>query len=236
MRRFTALLFLILIAALFAVALPQGTGPRKAAPRYPSHIEVEGGEVGAALLTLEQMRKSFVTDIDRCCVVVEIAIYPTGKNTLEISWDQFTLRVPETDIAAKPSSPELLAAKLQKTAPTKRQVSVYPTVGIGYEKGPRGHDQPTGRTSRGGVYTSVGVGVGVGTTRPGSTEEDRATMELELSEKGLPEGAVSVPVAGFLYFSLPEAKDKKTFELEYALENETVVLKLTVADSHEENQ
>ena len=31
-------------------------------------------------------------------------------------------------------------------------------------------------------------------------------IERELYEKGLPEGKVSVPVAGYLYFALPNAK------------------------------
>jgi hypothetical protein len=40
-------------------------------------------------------------------------------------------------------------------------------------------------------------------------------MELELSEKQLPEKVVSAPVAGYLYFPLPAKKRRGAYELEY---------------------
>jgi hypothetical protein len=107
-----------------------------------------------------------------------------------------------------------VASALQKTAPNQSDVTVYPTVGVGYESGPRTYDPVTGGTRGGGWRTAVGVGVGVGSTRPASTEPDRRTMETELSEKGLPEGAFSKPIAGYLYFPLAPAK-KSSYELEY---------------------
>ena len=41
----------------------------------------------------------------------------------------------------------------------------------------------------------------------GSSERDRVTMQTELSEKGLPEGTASAPVAGYLYFPLTKEKN-----------------------------
>jgi hypothetical protein len=76
--------------------------------------------------------------------------------------------------------------------------------------------------------TSAGVGVGVGGQRPpqpGSTEADRRTMELELSEKGLPEGNTASPVSGYLYFTVPKKKNVK-YQLEYMLNGNKVVLPL----------
>jgi hypothetical protein len=76
------------------------------------------------------------------------------------------------------------------------------------------------------------VGIGGSRPQPGSTDVDRNTMELELGEKGLPEGEASAPVAGYLYFSLPQAKDKTkdkkatTYQFEYTLYGNKVVLTL----------
>ncbi len=51
-------------------------------------------------------------------------------------------------------------------------------------------------------------------------------MEAELDEKGLPEGAVATPVAGYLYFSLSKKAKNARYELEYMLNGRKVVLRL----------
>ncbi|MCP5113527.1 MAG: hypothetical protein GY953_22055, partial [bacterium] len=100
--------------------------------------------------------------------------------------------------------PEAIAAGLQRQdQPTDREVTIHPTVGVGYESGDR-YDPTYGRR-RGGWTTSVGVGVGVGNAPPvASTPADHETMEIELHEKGLPEGVTTKPVAGYLYFPAPK--------------------------------
>jgi hypothetical protein len=50
-------------------------------------------------------------------------------------------------------------------------------------------------------------------------------MELELREKGLPEGETSSPVAGYLYFSQLKKKNTK-YQLEYVVNGEKVILPL----------
>src|SRR5437660_988473 len=64
-----------------------------------------------------------------------------------------------------------------------------------------------------GLRTRTDTGVAVATggagnrqPAPGSTDRDRYTMEQELSDKALPEGAASRPVAGYLYFPMPAHK------------------------------
>lgn len=221
---------LICAVSVYADA-PKGTVPRAAADSYPAHTIRDGVSVGAVLLTAEQTRKAFASDVDRCCLVVEVAFYPQKDNPVKVSLNDFVLRVSGTDVAAKPSSAEVLAARLQKKATpasSGTDVAVYPTAGVGYESG--GIDPVTGQRRGGGVYTTTGVGVGVGgpqSPAPGSTDRDRRTMELELSEKGLPEGNASAPVSGYLYFVLSSKKDKKaTHQLEYMLNGEKVVLQL----------
>lgn len=214
-------------AASLVAGGPKGTVPRSAAYRYPAHTEWNGVGIGAALLTPDQVRHTFASDVNRCCRVVEVALYPRKDKPVELSLDDFSLRATGTDIAAKPSSAKVLTATLQKKAGSQRDVTVSPSFGIGYESGTR-YDPATGARRGGGVYTQAGVGVGVGGPgpRPASTDRDRDTMELELSEKGLPEGTASAPVAGYLYFPLASKKKNTTHQLEYTLNGNKVVLPL----------
>lgn len=224
----------LMLAVLVYADTPRGTVPRATADKYPAHAVQDNVSVGATLLTTDQTRKTFASDLDRCCLVVEVALYPQSGSPLKISWNDFVLRVSSTDIASRPSSPEVLAAKLQKKATpppsSGHDVTIYPTAGVGYESG--GYDPVTGQRRPGGVYTTTGVGVGIGSPQqqppaPGSTDRDRRTMELELTEKSLPEGNADAPVSGYLYFSLPGKKDKNaTHQLEYSLNGEKVVLPL----------
>lgn len=230
----------ILAACAFAAALaiaqgPHGTMPLESAAKYKTHAENKGAAIGATLLTRSQIRKTFSSDVGSCCKVVEVALYPAKDGMLEVSLDDFALRIVGQDIAAKPSTPALIAAKLQRRAEPKDEaggigpdVVIQPTGGIGYETG--GIDPVTGQPRRGGVVTSAGVGVGIGKPqpdppKPGSTDADRRTMELELAEKGLPQGNTAAPVAGYLYFSLPKKKNVK-YQLEYNLNGSKVVLPL----------
>lgn len=209
-----------------AVAAPKGTVPRAAVERYPVHTVRDGVGMGVVLLSQEQVRKSFVSDLDRCCVVAEIALYPAKDKALEVSLNDFVIRVSGTDTAAKAASAKLVAASLQKRAGSDREVSVSPTVGVGYESA--GYDPITGGRTSGGMTRSAGVMVGIGGSgpRPGSTDKDRAAMETELGEKGLPEGAASAPVAGYVYFPLAARKKGTGLQMEYTLNGNKVVLNL----------
>ena len=221
---------LICAISVYADA-PKGTVPRASADSYPAHTVHDGLSVGATLLTSDQVRKAFISDLNRCCLVVEVALYPEKDSSVKVSLDDFALRVSGSDVAAKPSSAEVLAAKLQKKpAPSTGgpDVGVYQTSGVGYETG--GVDPITGQRRRGGVVTSAGAGVGVGIggpPQPSASDRDRRTMELELGQKGLPEGEAAAPVSGYLYFPLPNKKDKKaTHQLEYMLNGDKIALTL----------
>jgi hypothetical protein len=221
-KTWTALAVALLVSLVFAA--PKGTVPRSSANQYSVHAQSDGIALGARLLSAEEARKTFVSDINHCCVVVEFAIYPEKDQPLPVSLDSFTLRRTGSDTATKPSSAKVAAATLQKSAREQRDISVSPTVGVGYESG-NVYDPATGRQRRGGVYTSTGVGVGIGSkgSDPGSSEKDRAVMETELSEKGLPEGTTATPVAGYLYFPISRVK-KDTYQLEYMLNGKSVKL------------
>jgi len=95
---------------------------------------------------------------------------------------------------------------------------------VGYESG---NDPLTGQRVH-GVETggSVGVGIGRQEPAPASTDRDRRVMEMELTEKALPEETASAPVAGYLYFSIPKDNKKAHQQLEYTLNGQKVTLNL----------
>lgn len=208
-----------------AFAAPKGTVPRASAEKYALHAAQDGVGIGVLLLSQEQARKQFVSDMNRCCVVLEIALYPDKGKPLPVSLDDFAISTVGTESASKPASARVVAATLQKKAADTRDVSVYPSVGVGY--GSAGYDPVTGTRTPGGTYKQVGVGVGIGGNGPqaGSTDKDRAAMETELSEKGLPEGSASAPVAGYVYFPMTRKKGT-SLQLSYMVNGQKVVLKL----------
>src|SRR5262245_44165712 len=103
---------------------------------------------------------------------------------------------------------------------------LHEQVEIGFEKDER-IDPVTGQREKvGGVYTTTGAGVGIGSKGGPPTERDLEAMERELSDKGLPEGNAKRPVAGYLYFPLSEKKKGDTYELECTLGGAKMVVPL----------
>lgn len=233
MKTAIRLMALLGCATWLCASGPHGTVPRSANWHYPAHGEFNEVKVGAALLTSQQAKQVFSAEVSRCCLVVEVALYPEKDKPLDVSLDDFALRTVGANSAAKSESAEVLAGSIQKKAePSGRNVSVSPSVGIGVESGPR-YDPATGNTQgrQTGVYTSAGVGVGVGADpsnpRPGSTDRDRDIMELELREKGLPEGPATSPIAGYLYFPVASSRKKSHgHQLEYTLNGNKMTLQL----------
>jgi hypothetical protein len=213
------------LVSLLAFAAPKGTVPRASFDRYALHAAQDGVGIGVVLLAPEQARKQFVSDVNRCCVVLEVALYPDRDKTLNVSLNDFAISAGGSETAAKPASAKVVAATLQKKAAGARDISVYPSVGVGYGSG--GYDPTTATRTPGGTYKQVGVGVGIGGAGPqsGSTEKDRAAMETELAEKGLPEGSATAPVAGYVYFPISRKKGT-TLQLSYTVSGQKVVLKL----------
>jgi hypothetical protein len=219
---------IILMSATFLLAEgPKGTEPRPAATSYSAHAELNGIAIGASLFTADQARRAFVSDVNRCCLVVEVAFYPQKGTPLNLSLNDFVLRIKDTDAATKPSSAKVLAASLQKKAGSDRDVTVSPSYGVAYQSG-RGYDPVTGSAQGSGVTQTSGVLVGIGHPGPNaaSTDKDRTAMEAELSEKGLPEGTASAPVAGYIYFPIASKKKSANHQLEYKLGDNKVVLSL----------
>lgn len=203
-----------------------GTVPRAEASRYPASAQEGQLKVGARLLSAEQIRRTFATDLNRHHLVVEVSLYPESGIPIEVSRTHFALRAAGSDAASKPSNPRAVAAMTLQRSGEGRDVTLYPQVGIGYESG-RTYDPVTGQERKGGgVYTSAGVGVGLGPRETTQTDKDREVMELELTEKGLPEGPTNKPVAGYLYFPYSEKKKSDAYQLECTLGGAKLVLAL----------
>ncbi len=191
---------ILLSVTLLLANGPQGTEPRSAATRYPAHSEISSVALGASRLSADQARKGFVSDINRCCIVVEVALYPSKGKPVNVSLNDFVLRIKDTDVVAKPSSAKVIAASLQKKARSDRDVTVYPSYGVTYQSG-HGCDPVTG-TQGSGVTQTTGVVVGIGPSgsNPASTDKDRSVMETELSRKASPKASPLLPLPAISIF------------------------------------
>ena len=206
----------------------KGIAPRAASDQYPAHAQRETVAIGVILLTAEEAHKAFVSYVNDCCLVVELGLYPRKDKPLDVSIEDFTLRVVGTTTTAKPLSARAVAASIQKKNDSQHDVTVESSVGVGYERGTY-IDPVTGQPQRGhGVTTSGGVGVGIDPAgHPSSVaNHEREAIETELKGKGLPEGSASLPVAGYLYFPIPKKKKDAKLALEYMIEEEKVTLAL----------
>jgi hypothetical protein len=217
----------------------RGTVARSAATDYAAYASQESVQIGASLLTHKELKKIFATDVNQCCLVVEVAFYPAKDsdnkdNFVKISLDDFMLREAGMEMGTKPSTPEVLSARLeiQPVAPDREhRPGVTSSSDIGYERTTQ-QNGPERSTSGGVVQrSSVGIGVpiggGGGSRLPeGRTaESNRRAIEAELTEKALPEINSWEPVAGYLYFSVPKKK-KGGYELVYMAGDKKVVLPL----------
>jgi hypothetical protein len=207
--------------------------PRDSAAAYPVRAEPRMFSVGAELLTADQVHGSFSSELNRTYLVVEVGLFPSEE--IKVALLDFALVPRGSQTVLRPVQSKTVAAVLTKPAgnarrpPAPGDVTVYPNVGIGYESG-TGYDPVTGRR-RGGWVTSAGVGVGVGgqggqPNPPGSSDADHRTMETELTEKALPEGAITQPVAGYLYFPFPGKQKNVAYDLEYRYQGEKFLLPL----------
>ena len=203
---------------------PRGLRPRPAPADYPSHEAGGSVTVAAAVLTPDQVKGAFSTDLSQY-LVIEVGLYPAAGQTLDIVRGDFAIRAGAKGELVRAANPDAIAASNQRKnspRPSKgSDVTLYPSASVGYESG-SWTDPVTGqRRHASGVYTETGVGVGVGDPgypqppRPGSTDRDREVMGQELADKMLPEGKTGDPIAGYLYFQLPAKVRTSALELQY---------------------
>jgi hypothetical protein len=203
------------------------TSPRSSADQYAAHTTRHGINVGAEVLTPKQVSKAFSADVNRCCLVVQVAVYPVKDEPLQISSDNFTFIVSGSEVRRKPQSAGAISGKLQEVSSPNGGVATSTSASIGYDTGTY-VDPVTGQPVRGHSMTrSASLGVGAENedrASPAVAEQDREMKERELREKALPETKSAIPVSGYLYFSVPKRQKNTKYRLEYVVNGETLVL------------
>ena len=204
-RRLLLGVFLMVLTSV-ATAGPKGIVPRTSADRYPIHAGNDGTEVGAALLSPAQVRRAFSFDVSGTCLVIEVALYPQKGKERNVSLPDFSLHLAGTDAVVKPSRATAIAAKLPQELVSPDEVIVTPSGEAEAGVGPH--------TLHIHVEGEVAVDDIPGEPHPVS-ERGRAVAEAQLTDKGLPEGKVSSPVAGYLYFPIVPKKKQSVLRLDY---------------------
>lgn len=203
-----------LAIASLATAGPSGTVPKTSAGRYPAHADQDGAKIGAALVSPEEARKVFGFDVDRACLIVEVAVYPLNDKERTVTQGDFSLRVAGANATVKPSTATAVAANWQQLFRAQKDVKAEASGEVAV--GPH----------NGHIEAQVGVETDYGPPHSAS-ERDRATVEAELRDKGLPEGKASSPVAGYLYFPVPSRKKEAALQLGYETNGVRVILRLS---------
>jgi hypothetical protein len=207
----------VLLLAVASVAeTPKGIKPRASAESYPAVTTQPNLTLGAVQLTANQVRKTFVSSLGKKYVVLEVGAFP--KSEVQLSARDFMLVVRGQKDEIRTADPETIAGLLaRKEAKGDKDVTVSPVVGVTYSSGGDPYD-PYGPAYGGrGWGTSTGVAIqrgGGGQRDPKTVDADRKTMATELKDKQLPEGSTAKPVAGYLYFPVPD-NPKAALDLEY---------------------
>jgi hypothetical protein len=205
-----------------------GNFPRDSAEKYPAHADQDTFSVGARLLIKKEVASTFRSDLNRCCLVVLVAVYPKNNAAIALSFADFTLVEVKTKAATRSESPATVAAKLEKENSSSTHVDVHSSVGMGYETGAT-VDPVTGQPVRGhGVSTSADTDIAIGKDPdpPNGAMHSREVIERELSSKSLPEAKTSVPVSGYLYFPIPKSAKDAKYRLEYSTNAKPLILPL----------
>jgi hypothetical protein len=223
-----AFLLSLTVALAFGGGSP-GIRPRADVVDYPMHQTGPDVTIGAAVIPASAVRKIFATSFDSAgYIVIEVGVFPAEGKTVDLSPNDFTLRVDANSISERPADAEAIAAIVTKGDRTySRSTAPISTTAVGRIGIGSGVDPATGQR----LPTGAGAGVGVGTGGPisadcrtigcdaplpappadaPSAERKRAQIEQELWEKSLPDGATTKPVAGYLYFPKPSAKAKNS--------------------------
>jgi hypothetical protein len=219
-------LMLVLLTSWVSASDVSGTVPRAEASSYPSNTQQGQLGIGAQWLTAEQIRRTFAMELHPSVLVVEVAIFPGKGVPINISLSDFAVRSLGSERTSKPLHPRSVAMTAQRPSGAGFDTEAYEQVGIGYERGER-IDPVTGQREKvAGVYTSTRAGVDVRSKGGQPTERELEALERKLNDKGLPEGTVSRPVAGYLYFTFPDKKKVGPYDLECRLGGVKMVLAL----------
>ena len=221
MRRLSLLLPLCCIQAG-----DTGLTPRGSPADYPVYQSTSNSTIAAVRVKSEQVAKTLSTGIDRNYVVVEVAIYPNDGATVDVQYSDFALRLAGQQ-ETFPHTPKEASVPWRENGGIKDRVQVTTETGVivATQK-----DPVNGRQTSVGTYERVGVAVGnprpPDQTRPGP---DPSAVEEKLRARALPQGKMSMAVAGYLYFPRPLKNPKNNSStLVYSKDGKSVDLTLPV--------
>ncbi len=102
--------------ALASAALAQQSGGLKPKPRaqeYGAHAEQAGISLGATMLSADEVKNTFATDHAGRYVVIEVALFP-GATPLDISPQDFAVRIGADEVLIRPANPRAIASTIQR--------------------------------------------------------------------------------------------------------------------------
>jgi hypothetical protein len=207
-----------------------GHTPLASPSDYPVHQETKTAVIAAVRVTQEQLNKNFLSDVAKKYIVMEVAIYPKDGPAMDVASLDFTLKFGADGAERHPDSAEDVASIWypHRTPHPDMTSNTHVTAETGVIMG-NGTDPNTGqRTHNVGTYESVGVSNAptAGPAPSGNSKVDVDRMEALLKKWALPEGKTNVPVAGYLYFPIPQKKGKGALELDYEREGSSAALAL----------
>lgn len=225
--------FCLTIAATLATlvsASDTGTPPRPNSSDYPVSRQAKSATIGAVLLTPDQVKRIFPSDVNKKYVVVEVGVYPQAGESVDIKSLDFGLKF-GADVVRYPATPQEIADAWRENRSDPiipgHGVNVTTETGVAYGSGV---DPATGQRTHGtSTYEGVGVGVGgpAANAPPPPPRYNPDTVEAVAREKALPQGKAADPVAGYLYFPVPSKKHKNdALELKYSKDGSSVTLPL----------
>ena len=188
-------------------------------------VHVSAGErtYAASVLSSDQVKHLFASDISRKYVVFEVACYPQA-GAIDIHPDLFVIAGRDGKDVVRPADAMTVAARMQqkKETPTLAGLGdnqVYTSAEIGHSSGT---DPYTGRRVS-GTYESVGVGVAHGgpdsrtPTVRDNWPQDMEGLQRQLEDHAFPSGRFDHPVAGYLYYPVDLVKkaNKNGYRLKY---------------------
>lgn len=219
---------LLTVATAFLLFAQSGGIPVRSAPTdYATRNVLDGITLAATVVPADQVKKLFSKDLNHeGYVLVEVAMWPPTGSPVDISPDEFALRVGSSPAILSSQTPAQIAAgdKRSQSATSKPpelpgNVHVYQEATIGVASGDRRMGQP------GGVYTGTATTVEVGDPRypgpgpqpmPRGAKPDWTGVKRELEERELPAGRTALPIAGYIYFLKPSTKEKRPdYELDW---------------------
>lgn len=219
---------LALTTVLFA-----GITPRSSVQDYPYRADAGGLELGAAFSDPAKTKKLFPM-IRKNYIAIEIGLYPKAGESPEVKPDDFALQLadqPDSLVRRVEPWAAVEGSKPERAGPAMPRLPVNIDVygGVGTGTGPGVYDPVTGRRGGGnGGGVIIGSGTGYPGRRPAESpskvdtrDPDYQIRTMEVRE--LPEGRVAKPTSGYLFFPLPEGKNKRGYELIYYGEKRVIL-------------